>query len=72
MDGNRNSRKRSATTRKTRVATPISASFLHVGFKVAAQMGDRYLAALKQFEPVIAQNVTTNTFDRHLKPIFVG
>ncbi len=45
---------------------------LHVGFKVAAQMGDRYISALETFEPTIAENVTKNTFDRHLKPIFVG
>jgi hypothetical protein len=45
---------------------------LHVGYKVAAQMGDRYLGALKKFEPTIAENVTRNTFDRHLKPIFIG
>lgn len=45
---------------------------LHVGYKVAAQMGDRYISALEKFEPTIAENVTRNTFDRHLKPIFLG
>jgi hypothetical protein len=45
---------------------------LHVGFKVAAQMGERYTNALKQFESAVAENVTTNMYDRHLKPIFVG
>ncbi|HET6251610.1 MAG TPA: tagaturonate epimerase family protein [Tepidisphaeraceae bacterium] len=45
---------------------------LHVGFKVAAQMGERYISALEKFEPTVAENVTRNTFDRHLKPIFVG
>ncbi|HWE02332.1 MAG TPA: tagaturonate epimerase family protein [Tepidisphaeraceae bacterium] len=45
---------------------------LHVGFKVAAQMGERYINALEEFEPTIAENVTTNTFERHLKPIFIG
>lgn len=44
---------------------------LHVGFKVAAQMGDRYIHALEEFEPVIAKNVTENLFDRHLKRIFI-
>ena len=51
---------------------PNVRQLLHVGFKVAAQMGDRYYDALKRFEPVIAENVTANTFTRHLKPIFVG
>lgn len=44
---------------------------LHVGYKVAAEMGDRYYDALKKFESDVARNVTTNLWDRHLKPIFV-
>lgn len=44
---------------------------LHVGYKVAAQMGDRYLNALKQNEAVIAKNVTENIFERHVKPLFL-
>jgi hypothetical protein len=45
---------------------------LHVGFKVAAKMGDHYLALLRQMEATIARNVTTNLFDRHIKPLFLG
>lgn len=45
---------------------------LHVGFKVAAKMGDRYLKALEENEAVVARNVTTNLFDRHIKPVFLG
>lgn len=45
---------------------------LHVGFKVAAKMGDRYLEALKANEEVVARNVTTNLFDRHIRPVFLG
>lgn len=45
---------------------------LHVGFKVAAQMGGRYTDALKQFESIVAKNVTENMFDRHLKRVFMG
>jgi hypothetical protein len=44
---------------------------LHVGFKVAAQMGERYIGALEKFEPTIAHTVTENMFDRHLKRIFI-
>lgn len=51
---------------------PSFRQLLHVGFKVAAQMGDRYVSALEKFEPVIAKNVIENTFDRHLKRIFVN
>jgi len=44
---------------------------LHVGFKVAAQLGDTYLDALKANEAIVAKNVTTNLFDRHMKPLFL-
>jgi hypothetical protein len=45
---------------------------LHVGFKVAAKMGDRYLKTLEANEEIVAKNVTTNLFDRHIKPVFLG
>ncbi len=45
---------------------------LHVGFKVAAKMGTRYTDALEANEEVVARNVTTNLFDRHIKPLFLG
>jgi tagaturonate epimerase len=45
---------------------------LHVGFKVAAKMGDRYLEALEANEEVVARNVTSNLFERHIKPVFLG
>ena len=45
---------------------------LHVGFKVAAKMGSRYLTALEANEEVVARNVTTNLFERHIKPVFLG
>ena len=45
---------------------------LHVGFKVAAKMGKRYLDLLEANEPVIARNVTENLYDRHIAPVFLG
>jgi hypothetical protein len=45
---------------------------LHVGFKVAAKMGDRYLKALEANEESVSRNVTTNLFDRHIRPVFLG
>ena len=45
---------------------------LHVGYKVAAEMEKRYLNALEKFEDIIAQNVTENIYERHLKRIFIG
>ena len=44
---------------------------LHVGYKVAAQMGDRYYGALKTYESDVARNVTTNLWERHIKPLFL-
>ena len=45
---------------------------IHVGFKVAAQMGERYLGMLQACEASISRNVTDNLYERHLKPLFVG
>ena len=43
---------------------------IHVAFKVAAEMGDRYTDALRSNRAIIAHNVTENLFARHMKPIF--
>jgi len=45
---------------------------LHVGFKVAAKMGRRYLDLLEANEAVIAANVTENLYRRHIVPVFLG
>lgn len=45
---------------------------LHVGFKVAAKMGPRYLDLLEANEPVVAKNVTENLYTRHIAPVFLG
>ena len=45
---------------------------LHVGFKVAAKMGSRYISLLESNETVIAKNVTENLFSRHIAPVFLG
>ncbi|MBY0512436.1 MAG: tagaturonate epimerase family protein [Gemmataceae bacterium] len=51
---------------------PHFRQLLHVGFKVAAQLGEAYLVMLTRCEEAIARNVTGNLYDRHLKPLFVG
>lgn len=51
---------------------PSLRQLLHVGYKVAAKMGERYLSMLRENEAVVAKNVTENLYDRHLKPLFVG
>jgi hypothetical protein len=51
---------------------PSFRQLLHVGFKVAAKMGGRYLDALEANEEVVARNVTENLFNRHIRPVFLG
>jgi tagaturonate epimerase len=51
---------------------PSFRQLLHVGFKIAAKMGRRYLDSLEANEAVIAKNVTENLYDRHIKPVFSG
>jgi hypothetical protein len=51
---------------------PNVRQLLHVGYKVAAEMGARYLTALAAHEDIIAANVTENILDRHVKPIFAA
>jgi len=51
---------------------PSFRQLLHVSFKVAAKMGERYYSALQKHESVIARNVTENLFDRHMKPLLLG
>ncbi len=45
---------------------------LHVGFKIAAKMGDDYLNALEEFSECVNRNVTLNLLERHLKPLFLA
>ena len=51
---------------------PDVRQLLHVGYKVAAKMGEKYLKMLKACEDSISRNVTGNLFDRHIRPIFLG
>jgi hypothetical protein len=61
--------------RHVRNAAAYNASLrqlLHVGFKVAAKMGRKYLSLLEANEAVIAKNVTENLYKRHIAPVFLG
>jgi tagaturonate epimerase len=51
---------------------PNLRQLLHVGYKVAAEMGGRYTGALEKHAAVIAQNVTENLYQRHIRPLFLG
>jgi hypothetical protein len=45
---------------------------LHVGFKLAAKAGRRYLDLLESNAEVVGRNVTENIYARHLRPLFVA
>jgi hypothetical protein len=45
---------------------------IHVSFKIAAKMGEKYRSVVQRHEAVIARNVTHNLFERHLKPLLLG
>jgi len=51
---------------------PNFRQLLHVGYKVAAKMGDRYLTMLNACEEAVTRNVVENLYDRHLQPLFIG
>ena len=51
---------------------PHFRQLLHVGYKVAAEMGRRYMEALERHSAVIAANVIENLYVRHIRPLFLG
>jgi len=50
---------------------PNLRQLLHVGYKIAAEMGTRFSDALDRHEDIIAQNVAENIYQRHIKPVFM-
>ena len=50
---------------------PSLRQLIHVGYKVAAKLGDRYLEALEANEASVAKNVTHNLIERHVRPLFL-
>jgi len=49
---------------------PHFRQLIHVGFKVAAELGPRYTAALRQNAEIVGANVAYNILERHIIPIF--
>ena len=49
---------------------PYFRQLIHVGYKIAAQMGSRYTDALKRLSDRIAPHVTDNVYSRHIVPVF--
>jgi hypothetical protein len=50
---------------------PDFRQLLHIGYKIAAEMGSRYLKAIKENENIIAQRVIENIYENHIKKIFL-
>lgn len=44
---------------------------LHIGYRIAAELGDVYLNALRKNEEMVTGNVTENLFERHIRPLFL-
>ena len=51
---------------------PDFRQLLHVGYKVAAKLGQRYLDMLVACEDSISRNVIANLYERHITPIFLA
>lgn len=45
---------------------------MHVSYKLAAEMGPRFLRALEAHADVIGPGVTSNLYQRHIRPLFLG
>lgn len=49
---------------------PNLRQLIHVGYKIAAKMGESYLKALDTFEVEVTRNVNENIYERHILKIF--
>ena len=45
---------------------------VHVAYKIAAEMRDRYAGLLQECRKEIEENVTLNLYERHVRPLFLG
>ena len=50
---------------------PDLRQLVHVGYKVAAEMGTEFTDAVADCERIIGPNVTENIYQKHIKPIFI-
>ena len=57
--------------RQNPLFNPHLRQLLHVGYKIAAKMGDQYTKMLDACEESISRNVTENLFERHIEPLFL-
>lgn len=50
---------------------PNFRQLLHLAFKIAAEMREPFFQALDQARELVEKNVTTNLWERHLRPLGV-
>ena len=43
---------------------------IHVGYKVAAELGEAYLAMVRRHSEIVGQQVKTNIYERHIERLF--
>jgi hypothetical protein len=51
---------------------PQLRQLMHLGFKVAAEKGDRFYGMVKECKPAIEENVTRNLYEKHIRPLYLG
>jgi hypothetical protein len=63
-----------ALTHNARCANynPHMRQLMHVGYRVAAEMGDAFYSMLDRHSEIIGERVKYNLLERHLKPLFLG
>ncbi|WP_163714224.1 tagaturonate epimerase family protein [Mangrovibacterium lignilyticum] len=49
---------------------PNFRQLIHVGYKVAAELGDTYINLLEKYSDIVGSCVEENIYDRHLKRLF--
>jgi hypothetical protein len=50
---------------------PDFRQLMHVGYKIAAELGNEFSEALVKYRNIISENVKYNILERHLKPLFI-
>jgi hypothetical protein len=43
---------------------------IHVGYKVAAELGDEFIRMTGKYSEIVGEQVTTNIFERHIRRLF--
>ncbi|MBD3384523.1 hypothetical protein GF407_06295 [candidate division KSB1 bacterium] len=51
---------------------PHFRQLLHIGYKIAAELGSGFTNALEKHEDIISEQVTKNIYERHLRPLYIG